>query len=305
MAIITDSLHSTGNDYLLKMLGEKVFFRKADLIIENRLYRYRPNIERAAEEIKTGNIYLSDMSKQNDPFDSSYGLSDESFLSEKHSIDYLILGASYGFSESIDSLKSMWNERTHIPSDELISVEEFLQQFSQITKKPKPLIQIYLKRALTYSGRRHETQYKIACFSEENSSIPMWAYYANNHQGVCLEYDTSKLNIEDEYEFELKRAFCKVHYSDYRPQDQHGEYSLIVKSSQWSHEHEWRLICDTENNYISVPCLTAVYLGINFDFMKNGEQIIDAIRSTGKNIKLFDCRPDSEKYEIQHTNIII
>ncbi len=26
MAIITDSLHSTGNDYLLKMLGEKVFF---------------------------------------------------------------------------------------------------------------------------------------------------------------------------------------------------------------------------------------------------------------------------------------
>ena len=305
MEIITDSLHSTGNDYLLKMLGEKTFFRKADLIIENRLYRYRPNIERAAEEIKTGNIYLSDMSKQNDPFDSSYGLSDERFLSEEYSIDLLILGASYAFTESVESLKTMWDEETHIPFDELISVDEFLQQFSQITKKPKPLIQIYLKKALANSGRRHETQYKIACFSEEKSSIPMWAYYANDHKGVCLEYDMAKLNVEDEYEFELKRAFCKVHYSDYRPQDQHGEYSLIVKSSQWSHEHEWRLICDTESNYITVPCLSAVYLGINFDYLKYRDIIIEAIRATGKNINLFGCGPDAEKYQIQYTRIRI
>ena len=304
MAIITDSLHSTGNDYLLKQLGEKTLFRKADLIIENRLYRYRANIERAAAEIETGNIYLSDMSKQNDPFDSSYGLSDESFLSEKYPADLLILGASSTFTESVNSLKAKWEENTSIPLDESISVEEFLQQISLIVNMPEPLIKIYLKRAFTFGGRRHETQYRIACFSEEKSSIPMWAYYANDHQGVCLEYDISKLSVDDDYEFELKRAFCKVHYSEYRPKDQHGEYSLIVKSSQWSHEHEWRLICDTESNFITVPCLSAVYLGINFDTEKIG-LIVDAIRASGKAVELFACQPDCEKYRIRYQKINI
>ena len=297
MAIITDSIHSTGHELYIRALGDDVFFRKSDYIIESKLYRYRSSIERAAAEIRTGNIYLSDRSGQNDPFDSSYGLANEDFFAEEHPVKLLINATSRGNDDEED-LCSNWVEKTNIPLDESISVNCFAEKMASIANLSEYYIKNRLKQMLCLLGRRHETQYRIACFSEEKSSIPMWAYYANNHKGVCLEYDLEKLNIEDRYEYELKRAFCKVHYSNYRPKDKHGDYSLVVKSSQWSHEKEWRLICDTKSDYISVPCLSDVYLGINFG-VEHLDLIISAIKESGKSISLFTCRPDYELYSIQ------
>ena len=154
------------------------------------------------------------------------------------------------------------------------------------------------------SQRRHDFGCKIACFSETPSSIPMWSYYANNHQGICLKYDVAKLGT-DAYESELKQAFCKIHYSDYRPKDLHGEYSLlVVKSSQWTHEHEWRLICKTEETYIPVPCLSAVYLGMRFAY-EHFDEIVSAIKQNGNHIDLYQCEADREKYDLCYRKIII
>ena len=303
MAIITDSIHSIGHESYLRMLGDDVFFRKSDYIFESELYRYRSNIERAAEEIRTGNIYLSNRSGQNDPFDSSYGLSNEDFFAEEHPVKRLIRVTAKE-NEGKEDLYSSWLEKTNIPLDELVSVDYFAKKMSCILNLSESFIKYRIKQMLCLMQRRHETQYRIACFSEEKASIPMWAYYANNHKGVCLEYDLARLNVEDEYEFELKRAFCKVHYSNYRPKDKHGDYSLVVKSSQWSHEKEWRLICDPQNNYISVPCLSAVYLGMYFE-IEHLDLIVSAIKARKESIALYTCRPDYEMYSIQCVEIMI
>lgn len=305
MAIITDPLHSVGYDYMLKRDRREALFRKIDYIVESPLYRYRPNIDRAAEEIRTGKIYLSETNKQNDPFDSSYGLTDEALLLEKHSVDLLIRCIAFIFkNKEVNELFRIWLEATGIPLSESIPVSAFAKQFSKAINRPEGHIILYLKQSMDVGNRRHEEQYRIACFSETNASIPMWAYYANDHKGVCLEYDLSRLRVEDEYENELRQAFCKVHYSEYRPRDEHNDSSLIVKSSQWAHEHEWRLICDVKSNYITVPCLSSVYLGINFDY-DNIENIIAAIKSRGTGINLFACTPDQEQYRIKYVKIII
>lgn len=33
---------------------------------------------------------------------------------------------------------------------------------------------------------------RIACFSESNDSVLMWAYYAEGQRGICIEFDTEK-----------------------------------------------------------------------------------------------------------------
>nr|WP_312983761.1 DUF2971 domain-containing protein [Clostridioides sp.] len=39
-----------------------------------------------------------------------------------------------------------------------------------------------------------KNSYGIASFSENNNSILMWSHYANNHSGLCFEYDSLELD---------------------------------------------------------------------------------------------------------------
>lgn len=96
-----------------------------------------------------------------------------------------------------------------------------------------------------------KTKTGIACFSESDDSILMWSHYANNHRGICVEYDLMKINEQlgfspvpvvyggervrfgtiapDKYEAESKRVLIE---------------SLTSKSQEWDYEREWRIIRD-------------------------------------------------------------
>lgn len=36
---------------------------------------------------------------------------------------------------------------------------------------------------------------------------------------------------------------------------------LTSKSDVWSHEQEWRIVCETENNWLPFDCISGIYLG--------------------------------------------
>ena len=298
MAIITDEPHESAREYYLACMGEKYIFRKSDFIIENSLYRYRSEITWALEEIRTGQVYLSKTDCQNDPFDSSYAMDDNMFFEEEYPIDMLLQYISAYLKTQVTAFYDKWSDYCEKALDHSISIGNFIQEFSKYTSTSETYVKQALKLTLGSYNRRHNFDYKIACFSETSTSIPMWAYYANNHKGVCLKYDMSRLNTTAE-EIELKKAFCKIHYSDYRPKDLHGDYSMIVKSSQWAHEHEWRIICKTKENFIIVPCLSAVYLGINFDY-QYFDDITSAIKENGNQIDLYYSVANQEKYELDY-----
>ena len=105
----------------------------------------------------------------------------------------------------------------------------------------------------------------LKSFSEEKSSLLMWAHYADNYSGMCVEYDFSKLS--DTLLFHL----YPVVYSSKRTTSRHLEQAIIehkdlkrmneencypndcdyikdimslflTKSISWSYEKEWRLL---------------------------------------------------------------
>lgn len=95
------------------------------------------------------------------------------------------------------------------------------------------------------------TQTGISCLSESEKSLLMWAHYANNHRGMCVEYDLPEINRQ------LQFTAIPVIYSDSRicfrsintdsiNQDTHTAFieSLSSKSPEWSYEKEWRIIQD-------------------------------------------------------------
>lgn len=90
---------------------------------------------------------------------------------------------------------------------------------------------------------------RIASFTTDFDNLSMWDRYANNHQGICLEYDIEHLaNIYQRnrlfpvfYKYKMAdmlRAVVSEKYSKFH----FFEFIAMHKTKYWSDENEWRLI---------------------------------------------------------------
>ena len=145
------------------------------------------------------------------------------------------------------------------------------------------------------------------CFSEVETSLLMWSYYASGHTGLCIEYD---LRTTEAKEHEAVKNLSKVNYCDRFPVNYAGGYHFFYKSNEWAHEQEWRLIIDNEvaleeypyGEYIDFPFASAIYLGVNFPKEKKQE-----MRNLCKEqkIKLYQMQIVPNRYEIEPKEIVL
>ena len=105
----------------------------------------------------------------------------------------------------------------------------------------------------------------LKSFSEKKDSLLMWAHYAKNYSGMCVEYDFSKLTEEILYHlfpvYYSKRRFTKQSLNYImddlrilkREQEENSYYDekdwlkdimylFLVKPECWAYEKEWRII---------------------------------------------------------------
>lgn len=123
-----------------------------------------------------------------------------------------------------------------------------------------------------------------ACFTTDNKNIPMWYYYADRHQGMCIEYKYR------DFDLPLDTVFLPIIYPkqyeehDYKylPKDNNqiqfaAAATALVKNRLWNFEKEWRIIKITdEENPVYVPLkIEKVHLGAN---------VSEAAREVIKNI---------------------
>jgi hypothetical protein len=115
------------------------------------------------------------------------------------------------------------------------------------------------------------------CFSKNMNEILMWSHYADNHRGVCLEFEITNEEI-------IKGQLIEINYSNEltiidnveRTSTGHLSLSIIsngkflaTKFKNWSHEEELRtyVICEDANltgeEKPFLGKLTAIYFGKN------------------------------------------
>jgi hypothetical protein len=88
--------------------------------------------------------------------------------------------------------------------------------------------------------------FRVLCLSEKWDIIPMWSYYAREHRGFVIEFDTEVAGWGSEVR--------KVNYSMERPEVVLPESKAKMepatefiaahwtKAAAWCHEREWRLL---------------------------------------------------------------
>lgn len=80
----------------------------------------------------------------------------------------------------------------------------------------------------------------VCCFTESDTDILMWAYYGENHRGVCFEFDPK----EDVYFFNgLQKVEYKPKFETIKEcsGDLFFDDIIYSKAKCWKHEKEWRV----------------------------------------------------------------
>lgn len=91
----------------------------------------------------------------------------------------------------------------------------------------------------------------IACLSELDDSLLMWAHYANNHCGMCVEYELLEINRQLSFTpvpiiYSQERVCFNSFNTSTVERDATKLFveSLTTKSPEWGYEKEWRIIRD-------------------------------------------------------------
>ena len=189
------------------------------------LYKYG-KFDEYTEKLFTNNeIYFSSPDEFNDPFDSR-----PRYICE-------------GNKQQVENyLFELYRKKYPGLSEEKI----FADVKREIINKGKE--RIVLKEALETSRDRDRLRRMlgICCFSEKRDNILMWAHYAKQHTGFCLEFD-----IDNDFFRPITRAI-KVEYDSLLPEIdimQLRNYprnelaeKLLTKANDWEYEKEWRIV---------------------------------------------------------------
>lgn len=294
-------------EHLYQLYGNNNGFLCPKLNIDIPLYRYRSNMEYIIDEIEHQYIHLTDLSSLNDPFDSSCVVSYEEALKQQYPFSFFLNSCDflckYEWYNSVrQDAQAKWSDT--------VSLEEFSSIVSSLIpsdipsclKHPASISEIYYERCLWFPEKRFPAG-KVACFSERNNSLPMWSYYANSHYGVCFKYDLQMLDLSDPVYEITKNSIHKVWYSDICHEDKDGTFSPFFKSQEWSHEQEWRLFRTSGDSHLYFPCMTEIYLGVNYSGTLN--DIALAIEKSGHKIKLYKALPARDSFKLRFMEIYL
>ncbi|HEY8096112.1 MAG TPA: DUF2971 domain-containing protein [Methylobacter sp.] len=106
----------------------------------------------------------------------------------------------------------------------------------------------------------------ICSFSETPKNELMWAHYADQFRGICVEYDLRKLldGLPDNIDI------IRIHYDERMPAIslnsrtptmEIAKQILSCKNYSWLYEREWRLLGHTGKLDYRDNCITNVYIG--------------------------------------------
>jgi len=298
------------------------------------LFKYT-KAEHAISSFSNENNYIkvSIASEANDPFEGDlffdYGL-----LSSSYKEDLLIKQLNNPiFNLTKDDKEIIFNDNN--PLEKLIEIlyinkfggsegltfEEFKKRFKEVYSEFEHYSVINFNNEL-------KKQIIFVSLSESNNIVPLWAHYADDHKGVCIEYD---LSLND---FPFEEPCFPINYvehadyteeinqlhNDNRNKLKILEEPFLKKSIDWSYEKEWRVLIDKtrlkstinilhdskiiKNEgklcFIKFPKPTSVFLGLKIS--KEDEIKIKEICHK-RDINVYKMVKDESEYNLNYVKI--
>lgn len=250
------------------------------------LYKYYSNLNYAKDAIENQRIHLELSSDYNDIYDSAFIMTPETLKhcvnTSKNICNMLRAYLPYNYQSAVDACVQEINS-------ECFSLYDFIMFACKYDVSINP--QILTEHCVSFAGGGnllHDGSNRISCFSERNDSILMWSYYANKHTGVCLEFDIASDSC-------LRHYCSKINYSHFFTGNEPSFDGYYIKSDEWSHEQEWRIVCYTDSEYIPTQSLRSIILGARIP----GDQREDMMKLGLKyHFQVYQVQPCTKEFKL-------
>jgi len=258
------------------------------------LYKYRSFQEDVKENMRyqrkalvEGELYFASHKLLNDPFDLRIRKRYE-LMPEK---DIILHGAYYLAQNNREaSFSSLWNVSEQKYNENIDNNPEYLRDMS----------------ISEIEEMNNSIDRGIACFSERNDDILMWAHYGNSNQGFCIGYNSDKLNsiIEDKFISGIFQVHYFEEFPEIKPFIGHNSDFILKrfasKSNKWSYEKEWRIIIHDFSSYVlKIPndVVEEIVLGSNV-LPETEKEILAIQKQKYPNAKVFKIEPDDSEFKL-------
>ena len=170
------------------------------------------------DSLKEGKLWFASPSTFNDPYDS--------ILVQDCTLEYKSIF------NCVANQMFPKNEVDKICQERKYELNKAIQEVNQQISKPMP-------------GSF------VCCLTEYSqlSNLPMWAHYANNHAGYCVEYSLSDLKRNHQLTIGPILYSNRIDRTAYPEGEQLRRATInlfFTKSEDWSYEKEWRLFVQDE-----------------------------------------------------------
>lgn len=215
-------------------------------------------LDRIGDILVNRRLHFADPIRFNDPFDCSLGLDLSSGATNQDWLDYFTHLAEKEMPESSSGCcraKAEDNIRRGRHTDPTF-LDDTMEGILRDVKK---------------IGRKQG----VLCLSTDPKNLPMWAHYADNHEGLVLEFDTQHMGVQENGElrcFEVDYALSFPRLPDYLAAlraTENGDMRSFArlffcrKSRDWKHENEWRFFAGKPDSFIEFepPMLSSIIFG--------------------------------------------
>lgn len=222
-----------------------------------KLYKYRSFGVNSLSELCDSEIFFADPNTFNDPLDCSPTLINDLSLNDIEKLVHriiLINNDKQKADEIIHHYRYLSTEYGDYKVDS--DVQRYYMQM--LTEEIKSQLDLKIKSR------------GVLSMASKWSSPLMWSHYADEHKGICIEYDISKAVCKKPkaVDYYGERGILLSKISEYIFNSSSDALSEIehkyfyTKANQWNYEEEWRYVSEGQG-LSPVPFhLSAIYFGM-------------------------------------------
>ncbi|TBT82689.1 DUF2971 domain-containing protein [Vibrio parahaemolyticus] len=248
----------------------------------SHLYKYRPFNEFTLDIIASNKIFFPKPAIFNDPYDCKIE------IDKKVSLD--------------DYIKMMRHDaaRQFVPENVL---EGEIAKVKKVGIVPSEFLE---NLSLGIDEYNNENQgMGVLSLSSDPKNILMWAHYADDHKGMCIELERTEENSlgRDDVTQPVKYlvGYPRVKAIDFitAPAGSATRKMLWSKSKDWEYEKEWRMLVTKGNETMPLPGkITSIIIGMRMP-ERNINIIRQLIKGTGIKLKLAEMLKNDYGIKVQ------
>lgn len=261
-------------------------------MLPNTLYKYRKWDCKFHKNILLKNeIYFSSAVSFNDPFDSTIPIKYDQATKDQI-YDYYLKHVSKVY-------KYHPKSKIHNIVDDCIKRGYYYQ----------PTHQKWLR---FFHQRKRFRDYGIFSTTPQKDNIIMWSHYSDSHKGFCIGFNTQKMLEffkQNKILYSLHEITYCPNYPSFKPVGNSADDPLldplIIKSSNWKYENEYRFIWLSESNKnikLKEGLISEVILGCKMPIEYKNE-IKDIIFKKSQSIQLLESQIKEDDFGLNFNKI--